>query len=212
MPDSRTLVFSMAGSLWRQQVGAENARQLTAGPGYDYQPDCSPDGRWVAFVSYAADAMELWVLDLQTMHAQQLTTSGTVNIEPRFSPDGKQIVFVSTSYNKRFHIFTGDFANGELSNVQRVTGEDKSPLPRYYYSEFDTEISPNWSRDGSEILYVSNRGHLYGSGGFWRMKVAARGPLRALADQPENARAGRFSLRNHKPDLPERAGLSAQIR
>ena len=189
MPDSRTLVFSMAGSLWRQQVGTENARQLTAGPGYDYQPDCSPDGRWVAYVSYAADAMELWVLDLQTLHAQQLTTSGTVNIEPRFSPDGKQIVFVSTSYNKRFHIFTGDFANGELSNVQRVTGEDKSSLPRYYYSEFDSEISPNWSRDGSEILYVSNRGHLYGSGGFWRMKVAARGPAREIHYEETNWKA-----------------------
>jgi len=39
MPDSRTLVFSMAGSLWRQQVGTESAQQLTASAGYDYQPE-----------------------------------------------------------------------------------------------------------------------------------------------------------------------------
>jgi len=67
MPDSRTLVFSMAGTLWRQQIGTESAQQLTAGAGYDYQPDCSPDGRWIVYVSYAADAMELWSLDLQTL-------------------------------------------------------------------------------------------------------------------------------------------------
>jgi TolB protein len=189
MPDSRTLVFSMAGSLWRQQVGTETAQQLTAGPGYDYQPDCSPDGRWIVYVSYADDAMELWALDVQTMRTRQLTSGGAVNAEPRFSPDGKRIVFVSTSYNKRFHIFAGDFARGELSNVQRITGEDKSPLPRYYYSEFDTEISPVWSRDGSEILYVSNRGHLYGSGGFWRMKAAAGEPPREIHYEETNWKA-----------------------
>src|SRR5271170_7522030 len=44
-PDSRSLVYSMAGSLWRQELRGAKAEQLTAGPGYDYQPDWSPDGR-----------------------------------------------------------------------------------------------------------------------------------------------------------------------
>src|ERR1700690_3702810 len=64
MPDSRSLVYSMAGSLWRQDVDSERAEELTAGPGYDYQPDCSSDGRWVVYVKYDKDAMELWALDL----------------------------------------------------------------------------------------------------------------------------------------------------
>src|SRR5262249_33526607 len=51
-PDSRTLIYSMAGSLWRQNVGTTTAEQLTSGAGYDYQPDCSPDGRWVVFARY----------------------------------------------------------------------------------------------------------------------------------------------------------------
>jgi len=94
-----------------------------------------------------------------------------VNVEPRFSPDGKRIAFVSTSYNGHFHIFTADFSNGELKNQQRITGENRSPLARYYYSPFDHEISPAWSPDGKELLFVSNRGHIYGTGGFWRMKA-----------------------------------------
>ena len=65
----------------------------------------------------------------------------------------------------------GRFADGALRDVQRLTGENRSPLPRYYYSPFDHEISPAWSPDGAEILFVSNRGHIYGTGGFWRMKV-----------------------------------------
>ncbi len=53
----------MAGSLWRQKIGSSVATQLTAGS-YDYQPDWSPDGRWVIYSSYRNDAMELWILDL----------------------------------------------------------------------------------------------------------------------------------------------------
>src|SRR6185312_13602998 len=84
--DSRSLVYSMAGSLWQQMLDSTVAAQLTAGAGYDYQPDCSPDGRWVVYASYAKDAVELWALNLETKHARQLTSAGAVNLEPRFSP------------------------------------------------------------------------------------------------------------------------------
>src|SRR6478672_8897191 len=170
-PDSGSLVYSMAGSLWQQKLDSTLAQQLTAGPGYDYQPDCAPDGRWIVYASYAKDAVELWALNLETRRTRQLTTGGAVNLEPRFSPDGRRIAFVSTSLNGRFHIFVGQFSDGELRDVHRLTGENRSSLNRYYYSQFDLEISPAWSPDGKEILFVSNRGHIYGSGGFWRMKA-----------------------------------------
>ena len=179
-PDSRALVYSMAGSLWKQNLNSTVADQLTAGPGYDYQPDCSPDGRWVVYVSYNKDALELWALNLETRQSRPLTSGGAVNVEPRFSPDGKRIVFVSTSYKGHFHIFLADFHDGELTNVERLTGENRSPLPRYYYSQFDHEISPAWSPDGSELVLVSNRGHIYGTGGFWRMKAAPGAEMREI--------------------------------
>jgi len=170
-PDLHSLVYSMAGSLWQQSLDSTTAEQLTAGPGYDYQPDCSRDGRWVVYSVYYKDAIELWVLNLETRQSQQLTTGGAVNVEPRFSPDGKRVAFVSTSYKGHFHVFVGEFSNGELGDVQRLTGETRSSLPRYYYLEFDHEISPAWSPDSSELVFVSNRGHIYGTGGFWRMKA-----------------------------------------
>lgn len=170
-PDSNELIYSMAGSLWRQRLDAKEAVQLTDGPGYDYQPDGSPDGKSVVYVSYQKDAMELWLLDLTTGKSQQLTNGGAVNVEPRWSPDGKRIVWVSTQYNGRFHVFLGDVNEGKLANVVRLTGETKSSLPRYYYSAYDMEINPVWARDGKEILFVSNKGHIYGTGGLWRMKA-----------------------------------------
>jgi Tol biopolymer transport system component len=170
-PDSRELVYSMGGSLWRQKVGTGTgvAQQLTT-VSYDYQPDWSPDGRWVVYSSYRNDAVELWILELASGAAKPLLANGAVNVEPRFSPDGKRIAFVSTLFNKRFHIFTADIDEGTLRNVERLTGEHKSELPRYYYSAYDHEISPVWTRDGRSIIYVSNRNHLYGTGGFWRTR------------------------------------------
>jgi TolB protein len=170
-PDSYSLVYSMAGSLWRQELRSAKAEQLTAGPGYDYQPDWAPDERWLVFARYDHDAVELWSLDLRDGRTRQMTSGGAVNVEPRFSPDGKRLVFVSTSYKGHFHIFIGQFENGSLSNVQQLTPENVSALPRYYYGQVDHEISPVWTRDGSEILFVSNRGHIHGTGGFWKIKA-----------------------------------------
>jgi TolB protein len=169
--DSRSLVYSMAGSLWRQELGSTRADQITAGPGYDYQPDWSSDPRWAVFARYDHDAIELWSLDMQDGRTRKMTSSGAVNLEPRFSPDGKRLAFVSTSYKGHFHIFVGRFEDGLLSNVRQLTSENVSTLPRYYYSEVDHEISPAWTRDGSEILFVSNRGHIHGTGGFWKIKA-----------------------------------------
>jgi TolB protein len=170
-PDSQNLVYSMAGSLWRQQLSSTRAEQLTAGPGYDYQPDWSSDGRWVVFARYDHDAVELWSLDMRDGKTRKMTSGGAVNLEPRFSPDGRRLAFVSTSYQGHFHLFVGRFEDGLLSDVQQLTRENVSPLPRYYYSKVDHEISPVWTRDGSEILFVSNRGHIHGTGGFWKIKA-----------------------------------------
>ena len=188
-PDSRALIYSMSGSLWRQDVNSTIAEQLTAGPGYDYQPDWSADGRWVAFARYDHDAVELWLLDLRDGRTRQLTSGKAVNLEPRFSPDGKRLAFVSSSYTGHFHIFTGRFEDGELSDVQQLTPENVSPLPRYYYSQIDHEISPVWSRDGSEVLFISNRGHIHGTGGFWRMKAQPGAEPREIHYEETNWKA-----------------------
>jgi TolB protein len=171
-PDSREVIYSMGGSLWRQRIDSNSAQQLTNGNGYDYQPDWSPDGKSVVYVSYQHDALELWMLDLASGNTKQITKDNAVNVEPRWSPDGTRIVYISTAYHGRFHIFTTNFkTDGTPDRITQLTQETKSTLPRYYYAEYDTEIHPTWSRDGKEILFVSNRGHIYGTGGFWRMRA-----------------------------------------
>jgi TolB protein len=171
-PNGRELIYSMQGSLWRQGVDSTEARQLTSGRGYDYQPDWSPDGRYVVYASYRNDAIELRLLDLTSGESQSLLSDGAVNVEPRWAPDGHRIAFVSSSYEGRWHIFVLPVgSDGKAGAPVRVTEDRNSGLPRYYYGAYDQYLSPTWSPDSKDLIFISNRGHIWGSGGFWRMSA-----------------------------------------
>ncbi len=198
-PDGSALIYAMQGSLWRQQLGGSEAVQLTDGPGYDSQPDWSPDGHYVVYTSYQDDALQLRLLDLATGASSALVADGAVNLDPRWSPDGKTIAFVSTAYQGRWHVYLlgmdGARATGPPA---RITEDRDSGLPRYYYSRFDHYLSPTWSPDGKELILVSNRDQVWGSGGLWRMEARAGAPLREIRNEettwkarPDWARDGR---------------------
>lgn len=193
-PDGKQFVFAMQGSLWRTEAASEadgkwTATQLTTGA-YDHQPDWSPDGRYVVFASYRNDAVELWLLDLQTMESRPLVRNGAVNVEPRWSPDGTRIVFVSTAFEGRWHIYLIPVESGRaMGEAARITEDKDSGLPRYYYSKYDHYLSPTWSPDGRELIFVSNHGKIWGSGGFWRMEAKAGAGIRPLYDEETTWRA-----------------------
>jgi TolB protein len=183
-PDGLELVYSMQGSLWRQRVGSTEAVQLTDGPGYDYQPDWSPDGRYLVYSSYRNDALELRMLELASGISSPLVENGAVNLDPRWSPDGKQIAYVSTSYEGRWHIYLLPVESGKAGGAPvRITEDADSGLPRYYYSRFDHYLSPTWSPDGRELILVGNRGHVWGSGGLWRMEARAGAASREIRNE-----------------------------
>ncbi len=169
-PDGQSVVYSMAGSLWRHVLGTDTTRQLTDGPGYDYQPDWSPDGRYIVYASYRHDDIGLRLLDLTTGADRPLVSNQAVNLEPRFAPAGDKVAFVSTAHEGRWHVYLLDVREGEAVGMPvRITADRRSPLPRYYYSVWDHFLSPTWSPDGRELILISNADRIWGSGGFWRL-------------------------------------------
>ena len=200
-PDGKALVYSMSGSLWRQEIGSDEAVELTHAQGaYDYQPDVAPDGRTIVFTRNSKDAFELWRLDLKTGREQRLTSSGAVNVEPRLSPDGKRIAWVSTSGTGHFNLFVADISRDGLRNARPLVGERKSQISRYYYSTFDHALNPSWTPDGKRILYVSNAEVAWGTGDIWSASVDSGDRRKVLSEEtswsarPETSPDGRQVL------------------
>ena len=163
-PDGQSLIYSMAGSLWLQRIGDDKAEELTHGPGYDYQPDWSPDGSQVVFVRHDQSAVELWLLNLQTRQQTRLTTAKAVNLQPRFSPDGRRLAYVSTAGSGHFNLFVASLAAGKLGAARAALPARESAIARYYYSTHDQAINPSWTPDGKSLVFVANHEVAYGSG------------------------------------------------
>ena len=178
--DAAAVVYSMHGSLWRQRIDSPVAEQLTDDPGSDYQPDCSPDGRSVVFVRYDGRSMELMLLELATRAVRPLTTGGAVNVEPRWSPGGDRLAFVSTAGTGHFLLHVADVRDGRLTASRPLIPDRRSDVQRYYYSPFDHAINPAWTKDGRDLVFVSNREIAHGSGDMVRMAADGSGTPRVL--------------------------------
>jgi len=163
-PDGKELIYSMKGSLWRQELNSEKAIQLTDDHGYDYQPDWSPDGKKIIFVRYDGSSCELMMLELGNGKIETLTSNKAVNLEPRWSPDGSQVVFVSSDKTGHFLLHTATIRSHQLEEIECITPDKKSEVARYYYSPYDHAVNPAWSRDGKKIYFVSNHEIAHGTG------------------------------------------------
>ena len=79
--------------LWIRDGGS--LRQLTRGPGGDFQASWSPDGTWLVFFSGRSGTLDIWRVRTGGGEPERLTRGEGISINPFFSPDGSQIAYMS---------------------------------------------------------------------------------------------------------------------
>jgi Tol biopolymer transport system component len=98
-PDSKWIAFNSdragAMNIWLHSLEDGSTRQLTKGPGGDYQANWSPDGKRIVFFSSRAGTTNIWSVEIATGKLRQLTSGDSINANPFFSPDGESIAFHS---------------------------------------------------------------------------------------------------------------------
>jgi Tol biopolymer transport system component len=98
-PDGRTIAFNSDRggemNIWLHDLASEVTRQLTNGPGGDFQASWSPDGRSIAFFSSRSGTPDVWLVDAASGNLRQLTQTKALDINPSFAPDGRSIAFQS---------------------------------------------------------------------------------------------------------------------
>jgi Tol biopolymer transport system component len=85
-------------------------RQITSGPGLNYDAVLSPDGRWVVFTSERAGIPHLYALDVNRGgDPRLLIDSNCMEDQAAISPDGRTIAFMSDYFgNANIHLMPFD--------------------------------------------------------------------------------------------------------
>jgi Tol biopolymer transport system component len=121
----------------------------------DINPQFSPDGKRIAFVSGREKGWRLWVAGSDGTHPVDLAPIAESRPGPaRWSPDGKEVVFECQ-----------DESNADICAVQSNGG-----TVRRLTRNPARDSLPSWSRDGKWIYITSNR-----SGTFQIWKVPSDG-------------------------------------
>ncbi|GIX17518.1 MAG: TolB protein [Rhodothalassiaceae bacterium] len=149
-PDGRTIVFDLLGDIYAIPVTGGEAKPLTRGLAWDFQPRFSPDGRRIAFISDAGGGENVWVMDADGGNARQVTKEDFRLLgNPAWSPDGRFIV-ARKHFTTRRSLGTGELwlydveAGG--AGVQLV----KRPNERYQKELGEPAFSP----DGRFLYYT----------------------------------------------------------
>jgi Tol biopolymer transport system component/tRNA A-37 threonylcarbamoyl transferase component Bud32 len=103
-PDGKRVAFNSDRTgdmnIWLYSFDDGSVRQVTSGPGGDYQANWSPDGGRLAFFSSRAGNADIWAVDLGTGELKQLTSDASLDYNPFFSPDGKSIAYQSDRFGR----------------------------------------------------------------------------------------------------------------
>ena len=98
-PDGKTIAFNSDRTgemnVWLYSLESHQSRQLTRGPGGDFQANWSPDGKRIVFFSSRTGNADIWSVDVESGHLEQLARTKSVDVNPFFSPDGKSIAYHS---------------------------------------------------------------------------------------------------------------------
>jgi Tol biopolymer transport system component/DNA-binding winged helix-turn-helix (wHTH) protein len=165
--DGRYIVFRSTGHIWRINIDGSDPQQLTNGPGEGW-PECSPDGKWVVYVSFAASAPQnLWKVPIEGGDAVPVT--GMISTLPAISPDGKLIAFRSDAADQFVKISVMSFADGRL-----LKAFDIQPTTMMVG---DYKVL-RWTPDGGGLAYIDTR---TGAANIWARPLDG-GPERQLTN------------------------------
>jgi Tol biopolymer transport system component len=149
-PDGTRIAFvSSQHELCILDVAGEKTTELTGEGLSDVRdPDWSPDGSQLAFSASDGRNQDIYVVQVDGSGLARLTNHEARDKHPDWSPDGTKIAFSSTRRSQRFpDIYLLDLRSGT---------EEEGNMPLQLTAEDALEIRPDWSPDGSWIVYLSH--------------------------------------------------------
>jgi serine/threonine-protein kinase len=94
-PDGRTVAFGRQGDIWTMPLsGAGTPAAFIASPATEFNPDFSPDGRFMSFISNESGRPELYVVPFPDRKGKYQVSTGGAFLA-RWSADGRKLFYIS---------------------------------------------------------------------------------------------------------------------
>ena len=132
-PDGKRLVFSALTHLYVMDIPGGTPKRLTSGDAREFEPAWSPDGQWIAYVTWQQAGGQIWKTRADGQGSpQQLTRTAAYYRDLAWSPDGTRIVALRAPTQARveqFDEWDHTTANLDLIWLASDAGEVNLILP-----------------------------------------------------------------------------------
>lgn len=175
-PDGKRLVFAAFSKIWIMDLPDGKPQRLTSLTQGEFMPTWSPDGRYVAFVTWSKEGGDLYRIGATPgSQPERLSRYTAYYSEPVYAPDGSKIVYLTGARHDQLfadlrYIESGadtdvlpDEALGEISGIQRDGEMDLRWIPATggestLIGSAQGGRRPHFANDSVHIYLTSPRG------------------------------------------------------
>jgi Tol biopolymer transport system component len=188
-PDGKTLVFTALNRMYVIAIPHGIPHPLVNQPFGQFQPVFSPDGKWIAYVSWSdTQGGYVWRVPAGGGKPERLTGMEGYYMNPVWSGDGRQLAVIRDTVPAQDHgIFGGDLGELEIIDVNdRISRKLADSIPLWNHLAF--------SPDGTDLTVMRSNG--------WQKSVileslqldGKKKQILAIEDKEELVNAGDLGL------------------
>jgi Tol biopolymer transport system component/imidazolonepropionase-like amidohydrolase len=173
-PDGRRVAFSALNHLWIMDLPDGKPSRLTSLSDGEFMPTWSPDGKYVAFVTWSKDGGELYRV-APGSQPEKLSRYAAYYGSPAYTPDGTKIVFTTEPRSEQLysdlHLLERggeadvrpDAAPAEIEGIEPDSEADLMWMPAdggdaTLIASTEGGESPHFANDSTHVYLTSRKG------------------------------------------------------